>query len=343
MSEDIRLLKLMVRGSYDLQQLRIAAGLRLCANFRAKLKDNVPDASDNYPEGSGPDPLSEHELSEDAEKIIDRLRDSYRRLTDGIARNRTLPAAEGFVGDELISTYTEIVLANQYFALEEQERRQFRQLEANLEPIPIYAEYLADVRGVGPAMAAVLISYFDPHKAPYASSFWKYAGLDVGPDGAGRSRRKEHLIERDYVDRNGKNAVRQSVTFEPWLKTKLMGVLGPSFLRTNSPWRTAFDNYKHRIISDPRRQKVTLAEWKKRHAAGDPNMRELWAPGRIKDASLRFMVKIFLAEFWVTWRTLEGLEVAEAYPITKLGQRPHRDGYAMWKKEQPEPRNARHP
>jgi hypothetical protein len=315
-SEDVRLLKLMVRGSYDLQQLRIAAGLRLCANFRAKLKENEETADD--------DAESEHELSADAEKVIDRLRQSYRRLTDGVARNRTLPAANGFVGDELISTYTEIVLANQYFALEEQERRQFRQLEANLDPIPIYATYLKDVRGVGPALAAVLISYFDPHKARHASSFWKYAGLDVASDGAGRSRRKEHLIEREYTDRNGKSAIRQSVTFEPWLKTKLMGVLASSFLRTNSPWRESFDNYKHRIITDPSRQKVTLSEWKKRHAAGDTNMRELWAPGRIKDAALRYMVKMFLADFWVKWRTLEGLEVTQPYAVEKQGARPHK-------------------
>jgi hypothetical protein len=325
-SEEIRLLKLMVRGSYDLQQLRIAAGLRLCANFRAKLKDtdSLHDNPNVPGDPTGQSRVLEQELSPDAEKLIDRLRDSYRRLTDGIARNRTLPAAEGFQGDELISTYTEIVLANQYFALEEQERRQFRQLEANLDPIPIYAEYLSEVRGVGPALAAVLISYFDPHKARHVSSFWKYAGLDVAPDGAGRSRRKEHLIEREYVDRNGRTAVRQSVTFEPWLKTKLMGVLAPSFLRTNSPWREAFDNYKHRIISDPNRQKVTLAEWKKRHAAGDPNMRELWAPGRIKDAALRYMVKQFLAELWLKWRELEGLPVGNSYPVAKLGMKPHK-------------------
>jgi hypothetical protein len=315
-SEEVRLLKLMVRGSYDLQQLRIAAGLRLCANFRAKLKEAEGDEPDEQE--------NEHELSADAEKVIDRLRQSYRRLTDGVARNRTLPAAQGFVGDELISTYTEIVLANQYFALEEQERRQFRQLEANLDPIPIYSEYLADVVGIGPALAAVLISYFDPHKARHASSFWKYAGLDVASDGAGRSRRKEHLVEREYVDRNGKVAVRQSVTFEPWLKTKLMGVLAPSFLRTNSPWRASFDGYKHRILSDPSREKVTLAEWKKRNAAGDPNLRQLWAPGRIKDAALRYMVKQFLADFWIKWRTLEGLEVGEPYAVAKQGARPHK-------------------
>jgi len=48
---------------------------------------------------------------------------------------------------------------------------------------PLYAQYLKHQRGVGP----VLISGFDPHKARHARSFWKYSGLDVGPDGAGRN------------------------------------------------------------------------------------------------------------------------------------------------------------
>jgi len=55
-----------------------------------------------------------------------------------------------------------------------------------LERIPIYTEFLEQERGVGPAMAGVLVTYLDPHKARHVSSFWRYAGLDVGADGRGR-------------------------------------------------------------------------------------------------------------------------------------------------------------
>jgi hypothetical protein len=333
-AENIRLLKLMVKGSYDLQGLRIQAGLRLCANFRAKLKaeSKIPEE-----EMSEDELAAAEDLSPEALDVIKQLKDSYRRLTDGIARNRTIPAEKGFHGDELIAIYTELVLVDQYIRLEQQETAQFRQLIGTLEKIPIYIEYLADIRGVGPALAAVLITYLDPVKARHASSFWRYCGLDVGLDGAGRSRRAEHLIERSYIDKTGKQATRLSTTYNPWLKMKLLGALGPSFLRSNSPWRACFDNYKNRIMSDPAKQKVTLVEWKKQfnemkkkvngkemeEADMAVAMRLLWSPGRIKNAAIRYMVKQFLADFWLKWRALEGLPISEPYAVAKLHMQPH--------------------
>ena len=267
--ENIRILKLMVKGSYDLQTLRIQAGLRLCANFRAKLKDqkyktDEATALDEFGEPIlDPHQPINDELSDEALDVIKKLKDSYTRLTDGIARNRTIPKEQGFLGDELISQYTELVLVDQYMRLESQEAAQFRQLTSTLEKIQIYNEYLVDQRGIGPALAAVLITYLDPAKARHASSFWRYCGLDVGPDGAGRSRRVEHLIEREYIDKNGKLATRLSTTYNPWLKMKLLGAMGPSFLKLKSPWAANFYNYRNRIITSPNRQKVTLVEWKK--------------------------------------------------------------------------------
>ena len=306
-------LRAMVKGAYDLQMLRMQAGLRLCANFRAKL---------GLQQGKKDDP--EDEEDEEALKIIDQLKASFRRLTDGIARNRTLPPRDKFVGDEIISRYSEAILVEQYIDIEKQEKKQFRQLEIQLEEIAIYRDYLKHVIGVGPAMAGVLIAMLDPEKARHVSSFWKYCGLDVATDGAGRSRRQEHLIEREYINKDGKPATRMSVTYNPWLKTKLVGVLASSFLRSGSSWRSCFDDYKHRINSDPARTKVTLVEWKRMHKEGSHDMRNLWAPGRIKNAANRYMIKMFLADFWVNWRTLEGLPVTEPYHVAKLGHPPHR-------------------
>jgi hypothetical protein len=308
MNPEINLLKLMVKGAYDLQALRMQCGLRLCANFRAKLKDNEPTAQDEE---------AEEGLSEEAEKIIDLLKEDYRRLCDGIAKNRTLPTEKGFHGTELISLFSELVLVDQYVQLEQQETKQFRQMTATLEKIPIFTEYLTHQRGIGPAMAGVLITTLDPAKARHISSFWKYAGLDVGPDNRGRSRRAEHLVERSYLDKNGKPATRMGVTYNPWLKTKLFTLAG-SFMRSQSPWREAYDGYKHRLVSDPTRSKIEVKEWKKLHAAGDETQ-NLWTPGRIDMAAKRYMLKMILADLWVKWRTIEGLPVTPTYHEAKLG------------------------
>ena len=292
----ILILRAMVRGAYDLQQLRMQSGLRLCANFRAKLgpvDDEDPDADE-----------------EKKTRAIVLIKAEYRRLTDGITseKGRINMAKLDFTGSAIIGSAAEFALVGSYLALETQEARQFRDLTGTLEAIPIYSQYLTNVTGIGPAMAGVIIAYLDPHRARHVSSFWKYAGLDVA-NGSGRSRREEHLVERAYEDKNGEMKTRLGVTYNPFLKTKLMGVLGPSFLRSGSEWRVVYDDYKHRIVSDPARTKVTVAQWKKAHKAGDPELRALWTPGRIHTASTRYMVKQFLQELWVKWRTLEGLPV----------------------------------
>jgi len=287
----------MVRGAYDLQRLRMQAGLRLCANFRTKLGQVSGE--------------SEDELEEKAKRVIDVLRESFVRLTDGIAKNRNLPAEKGFHGDEVISDYTELVLVSQYMSLESVERQQFRQLETILPKFPIYNLFLKNVVGVGPAMAAVIISEFDIHRAKYVSSLWAYAGLDVGPDGRGRSRRKEHLVKRAYVDKKGNDAVRDSITFNPFLKTKLRGVLAGSFLRKKSPYADVYRDYKHRIESDPRKQGVK--------DDGKPE----WSKARINEAAKRYAVKMFLKDLYPIWRDLEGLEVHPPYGEGKLGMPPH--------------------
>lgn len=304
-------LRAMVRGAYDLQQLRMQMGLRCVANFRAKLK--VHESGEVMDAETG-------ELSKEAESILDKLRDSFRRLTDGVARNRTLPEKSGFAGDELISTYAELVLVSQYIAMEAEEAKQFRQFKGLLEEVPIYMQWLKDQRGVGPAMAGVIVTAIDIRRAQYPSSIWKYAGIDVGPDGRGRSRRAEHLVERKYINKKGKEATRMSVTYNPWLKTKLMGVLAGSFLRSASPWRKCYDDYKHRIETDPERIKVTVAEWKKRNEAGD-YVHHLWTPGRINDAAKRYMIKQFLVELYKQWRPLEGLVVHPPYHEWKHGHK----------------------
>jgi len=351
-SDIIHVLRAMVRGAYDLQQLRMQSGLRLCANFRARLKavdldkpddfkdvqlrvgDQMPeDVPEEEPEDEEiiQDDLSPEELAakkkEDKRKkrVILLIKAEYRRLTDGITskKGRVLLKKLDLTGSPIISTAAEYALVESYLALEKQEAKQFRDLESTLMEVPIYRDYLRHVPGIRQAMGGVLVAYLDPRKARHASSFNKYAGLDVDK-GSGRSRREEHLVERTYRAKNGEMKTRMGVTYNPFLKTKLMGVLGPSFLRAKSPqWRKCYDDYRHRMESDPARLKITVAQWKRLHKKGDVDLKPYWTPGRIHTASTRYMVKQFLQELWVKWREMEGLSVTAPYREAKLGQPPH--------------------
>jgi len=65
---DVDALHLMCRGGYDLQKLRVQMGLRLCANFRSKLK--IDPNADNEEE------TEDGELSEQAQSILAQLKAS---------------------------------------------------------------------------------------------------------------------------------------------------------------------------------------------------------------------------------------------------------------------------
>jgi hypothetical protein len=278
-------IKIMVRGAYDIQKLRIMMGNRIVANFKAKL-------------GQKPG-MSEEELEEAEKTILASLRASYRKITDGVT---TLPRQASFKGDEVISSYTELVLVDQYLSLEQQEDKQFSRLKNVLKDFPIYNEFLEGIYGVGPAMAGVIVSEINIHAAQYPSSLWKYAGLDVAGDGKGRSRKKEHLEESEYINKDGETATKMGITFNPFLKTKLVGVLGSSFIKqspTKCQYRKIYDDYKHRLENMPAHADKTK--------------------GHRHNMAVRYAVKRFLADLYVAWRTLEGLPVATEYSEGKLG------------------------
>lgn len=257
----------LVRGVYDLQKLRIQMGNRIVATFKAKL-------------GQEPGELEEDGLSADGKLLLGNLRQRFKKITDGVVMIEPL---KDFKGDELIDSYTELCLIAEYVELDENEKRQFRRLGNVLKEWPIWTQYLEGVKGIGPAMAGVIVSEIDISKARHPSSLWKYAGLDVADNGAGRSRKADHLIDKEYVDAEGEVKTRKSITFNPWLKTKLIGVLASSFLRAgDGPYRTIYDGYKSRLEQHPNHKDKSKG-W--RH-----NM------------AMRYMVKMFLIDLYTKWR-----------------------------------------
>lgn len=278
-------IKTMVRGAYDVQKLRIQMGNRIVGNFKAKL-------------GQGPS-QPEDELDMECKKILANMRMHYKKLTDGVS---TFPRQAKFKGDEVISDFTELCLIAQYLDLEIQEDTHFKRLGAVLKEYPIFTNFLEKVKGCGPAMSGVIISEIDIIKCKYASSIWAYAGLDVAKDGQGRSKKKEHLVEVDYIDKDGNAAKRVGITFNPFLKTKLIGVLGSSFLRVGeNTYSKIYYDYKHRLENSP-------AHIEK-------------SKGHRHNMAIRYMVKRFLADLYVAWRTIEGLPVMSEYSEGKLGYR----------------------
>lgn len=380
------LIRAMVRGTYDMQKLRVMMGNRITQNFKTKL-------------GVSADGLSVGQEARQQQNILKMLRTDYDRLTDGIIAEGSevvqnkLPRPNKFKPHGVIDTFAELSLIHQYVGMLQNEECSFKNMEQILKGIPIYDNFLKDVDGLGVAMAAVIISEIDIRKSQYASSIWKYAGLDtvtvgsyMGDDGkvkyisptdleelyqiyghdaneiyyrdkkvevvqVGRSRQSHCLELREYVDSEGELKYRRSITFNHFLKTKVLGVLGASFLKSGKAFvdgkrcgaarrlemavKSGFDakmfseesvqqeadlflrDHGHEVIIQPSTYGKVYYDYKNRLE----NMREHQNKTRAHrhNMAIRYAVKRFFVDLYTKWRTLEGLPVATEYSEGKLG------------------------
>lgn len=386
---NLAVIRTMVRSAYDLQNLRIQMGNRVTASFKQKL-------------GMRQDGMSETDLEKQEKKLLDQLRASYNRITDAIVeehgediKSGKLPTEKKFVGDPLITHYSELLLVDNYMNTLRTEERHFRDMEKILKKIPIYTEFLEGVRGIGPALAGIIVSEIDITKSEYPSSLWKLAGLDVVHIGkytddkgkehtlrgyeidafyadpsnsdkpllaegkypvsfeaVGRSRKDFCLVRKAYVNKDGEAAERDSITFNPFLKTKLVGVAGTSFLRAGiatmdgkkmgaakrleAAKTEGFDpkDYAemdedqaviiylrakgHTVVVEPSPYAVIYANYKNR-LKNDPRHADK-TDLHVHNMAIRYMVKRFLVALYQEWRKLEGLVVAPEYSEGVLGK-----------------------
>ena len=171
------------------RSLRIATGNRICAAFRVKL---------------GLAPSQAEKEDKEAEKLLNQLRSEYALITDGIKRvtKNTRPSGE------LITTVAEMQLIESYERLVESENVHEKIIAWELDKEPLWTDWMADVRGLGPKMSGIILTEIDITKCDSISALWKYCGLDVVVDaetgeGQGRTRRPHHLVEKVYTNKDG--------------------------------------------------------------------------------------------------------------------------------------------
>lgn len=385
---DNTIIRSMVRGTYDLQSLRVCMGNRIVANFKSRL-------------GLKQDGMSEKQLAKQEKAVLDMLRTDYKRITDGVilegeeAVYSKIPTEKQFKGGEIISSYAELVLVEGYMNILKDEETGFKRLDKLLATVPIYTEFLSKIDGMGVQMAGVIISEIDIHAAEYPSSIHKYCGLDVIKVGVytdeagkehripawqvteyfesedadpnattmmfgkykaklvdeGRTRKEHALVIRHYTKKDGEEATRKSITFNPFLKTKLIGVLGGSLLKVGT---YTVDGKK---MGAARREELATSLGFKFDKESDLDkgdqvtgfllsrgydvVIERAHYGKIYDdyknrleqnpvhqdktplhrhnMAIRYMVKMLLIDLYNAWRPLEGLPVAPTYAEGKLG------------------------
>jgi len=301
------ILRQLTRGYYDIQKLRIAVGNRLCANFYIKIGVDPGTKIDSGP-GWG-------------KEILEYYLKEYNRLADFVSENhRNLKKVlDDYCG--VISSKAEYAMVQTYISFAKQEAFLEKQMGDYISFFPICTEFLKGIDGVGPLMGGVIISEFDIYKARYVSSMWKYAGLDVF-NGEGRCRKEHHLVDIHYTDRDGNPAVKKGLSFNPFLKTKLLGVLAPGFLKQHgrkpNKYGQIYYDYKERLI---REREVNISKYSRSMSAfeAEKAARKEWPDGRIHKAAMRYMIKMFIQDLYPVWKKIELLHAEPPYPEAKLG------------------------
>lgn len=285
--KDRSMMKVAVKSLYQLQKQRIQSGNRIVAAFRYKL---------------GLEPSDAEETSEIGHELMEQLRSEYKRITDGCKRvTKSIK-----IDSPLITNFAEISMISSYEHQLESEHQCERAITDLLSREPLWTQYLEGVRGCGTLMAGVILSEIDIYKCNSISALHAYCGLDVvvtEKNGEtleeGRSRKKHHLKPKEYVNRDGEIVQTVGITFNPFLKTKLVGVLGTVFIKLGGHYREVYDDYKNRLENHPKHAEKTK--------------------GHRHNMAVRFMIKQYLADTWTVWRALEGLPIRPTYAEGKLG------------------------
>lgn len=260
----------------------------------------------------------------DADKKNKEKKDLAKKLSNRMDKLKQIRTALSLINSEL-----DVKMIQQYDNLLRTEEEEKKIIEGEVVKHPMWDAFFKDVKGCGVMMAAVCLAYLDINKARHVSSFYRYVGIDVVPvyqgdddegnpiyKNEGRSMKKSHLEEQEYTTKDGQKATKLGLTYNPTVKTKLVGVLGPSFLKTarGDKYEKIYRDYRARLCQRP--------EYK---ATFDENGKEIDSMKAHRHAMAnRYMIKQFLRDMWVTWRELAGYEVSDSYEVAKLGMKPHK-------------------
>jgi hypothetical protein len=237
-----------------------------------------------------------------------------------------------------------------YFAVEDIENFNFLSMECRRlaqttgkdlrqfldERFPIWREWLIKVKGVGEIAAAWIIGSIDIEIADTVSKIWQYAGLNPG-----LVRGKKRVPVNDYkpemgeicgiIKQDGKDKDYIVLTntlvkgdrptpgfilpYNKKLRVVLMGILAPGFIKAKSEYALKY-YYPMKARLEQETNPV--------NSVGTKDDGKPWcevSKGHRDMAAKRYMIKNFLKDFYVAWRTIEGLPVRVPYAEEYLGKK----------------------
>ena len=185
-------------------------------------------------------------------------------------------------------------LQDQVAVFESEEGRKTRKMEKHLKTMdtPLVKAMLG-LRGVGTITVAYCLVYLDITKARHASSFWKYVGLHT----ASHTRYTKG-------EAGGGNKTLRTILY----------TMADSQIKSRGNYREVYDNTKNRLSHSDKMVETRNRQGKMELKAWKDTM-----PCHRDGAAKRQIMKHFLADLWMVWRTLENLPTSPLYPEAVLG------------------------
>lgn len=276
--------RLLVESFYDLQKLRCETFNRIVCHLKEKYtKEQLAELIKQY---EGEDTEVEPELTE---AVVKEEEEEKEKLPPQYAVYAKM-LATGKVQNKILQPLVEY-----YNQLNTTEKKTGVRLDELTADIKIRKEYLSGIKGIGPILSAGIIGWIHPiNRFDTVSKLWRYSGLAVIDGHAERKKRGE------------------KIHYNPKLKT-FMWKVSKSFVYQSaekSPYRKLYDEAK----ADYKRKFPEVVKWME-----NGKEKKKYNPGHLHNMALRKVAKVFLANLWVKWRTVEGLSVSEPYVFGVLG------------------------
>jgi len=221
--------------------------------------------------------------------------------------------------DDIIADENEFNLVLSYFNIWTMELEIVERFSVMLDEFPIWKYCLSNIYGLGPITGAMFVSHMDIHRSTSPGSFIRRCGITVESDGKGTSRRKEHNVPTEYLDKDGNLCYKMGLGYDPKWRSFFLYTLIQSFVYQKpikSPYRRQYDNKKkqYSLRADlQRKDKKTKI----------PNSELGPDLGHIDKMAKRWLGKIFLCDVWLWWAALEGKEIKKPYYEAKINKNSH--------------------
>jgi len=237
--------------------------------------------------------------TEEHEALLHMVRQffAWQKLRKSIGNQIAAMLRGGLIDEDQAKEYGEGILK----PYKKAEQAAIRQAGKKVATMPIWTQWLKDVRGVDKNLAAQFVALIQPiSDFDNVAKLWSYAGQAV---------------------KDGRAVRREAGTQARWsadLKQSCFK-FGDCVVKVGGPYRKVYDQYKARDkAKHPEPAPLLDAKGKpKKTRDGETWMQ--YTPMHLHRRATRYVAKLFLSHLWQVWRELEGLPVRSPYPIEALG------------------------